>query len=412
MYANREEALKCISIAKVALAKDDLAKAVKFLTKAEGMFPTDEAKSLLATCRQKAEASSRETSAGSAGSSGSTGSAYRRRTTPPSTARQTASSARASSKDAALNRECDKVLSCRSYYDVLGVPPNASSSEIKRAYKKLALKFHPDKNPASRAGAAFNRISDAFQCLNDADSRRHYDRFGTAPGAGARSGPGPGAGSGGRYYYRRPDNFMTPEDLFSALFGMPLHQQSRFHRNSHSGNQWSSRPDTSSAASHQASRETHSTERSNSCPGPYPHPRPGGSAVSLMILLVGLFFWLFAGLFQSEAPVFKLHRTVTHNHMVSTQLNGVVYYVDQRLFEHRYPPNSEARVQVEYEVDYTYFKRKCDRELQINKRKAYEFASRMQAPPTELHEEPSSCQTLGSLHSTYTDYLRKLAAAA
>lgn len=62
---------------------------------------------------------------------------------------------------------------------MLGVSKNFTEEELKKAYKKLALKFHPDKNRAPQANEAFKKISLAFACLNDKDKRRIYDLHGT-----------------------------------------------------------------------------------------------------------------------------------------------------------------------------------------------------------------------------------------
>ena len=86
-------------------------------------------------------------------------------------------------------------------YDTLGVSPTASDSELKAAYRKLALKFHPDKNPD--AGDKFKDISHAYEILSDAEKRQIYDNYGEA-GLNGESGGGGG---------------MNAEDLFAQFFG-------------------------------------------------------------------------------------------------------------------------------------------------------------------------------------------------
>ncbi len=95
----------------------------------------------------------------------------------------------------------------RDYYEILGVSKSASAEEIKKAYRKLAVKFHPDKNPGDAAAEEkFKELGEAYEALSDADKRAAYDRYGHA----AFSGPGAGAGGGG---------FHDPMDLFSQVFG-------------------------------------------------------------------------------------------------------------------------------------------------------------------------------------------------
>ena len=84
----------------------------------------------------------------------------------------------------------------RDLYDILGVSHNASDEEIKKAYRALARKHHPDvvrDGSKSDAEAHFKEINGAYAVLSDAEKRAHYDRYGTIPGA---QGPGPGPGSG------------------------------------------------------------------------------------------------------------------------------------------------------------------------------------------------------------------------
>jgi molecular chaperone DnaJ len=92
----------------------------------------------------------------------------------------------------------------RDYYEVLGVERNASPDEIKRAYRKLALKHHPDQNPGDKAAEAkFKEAAEAYDVLGDADKRARYDQFGHAAFAGG------GAPGGGR--------FTNIEDIFEAF---------------------------------------------------------------------------------------------------------------------------------------------------------------------------------------------------
>jgi molecular chaperone DnaJ len=79
----------------------------------------------------------------------------------------------------------------RDYYELLGVERSASGDDLKRAYKTLAIKYHPDKNPGDQAAEEhFKRVSEAYAVLSDGDKRRRYDQFGHAAFDPARGGTG------------------------------------------------------------------------------------------------------------------------------------------------------------------------------------------------------------------------------
>ncbi len=100
----------------------------------------------------------------------------------------------------------------RDYYEVLGVSKGASADEIKKAYRKMAIKYHPDKNPGDKeAEEKFKEAAEAYDVLSDADKRAKYDQFGHAMGP---QGFGGGAGGGGFY----SGGGMSMEDIF-AHFG-------------------------------------------------------------------------------------------------------------------------------------------------------------------------------------------------
>ncbi len=88
----------------------------------------------------------------------------------------------------------------RDYYEVLGVNKTATAAEIKSAYRKLALKFHPDRNKEAGAETKFKEINEAYQILSDAKKKQTYDQFGHAafdPSSGMGGGQGPFGGFGG-----------------------------------------------------------------------------------------------------------------------------------------------------------------------------------------------------------------------
>ncbi len=103
----------------------------------------------------------------------------------------------------------------RDYYEVLGVPKDASADDIKRAYKKLAIKYHPDKNPGDKeAEAKFKEAAEAYDVLSDSQKKAQYDRFGHE---GLSSGGFGGGFSSGGFSFE--DIFSHFGDIFADIGG-------------------------------------------------------------------------------------------------------------------------------------------------------------------------------------------------
>ena len=119
----------------------------------------------------------------------------------------------------------------RDFYKILGVTRSSTEQEIKKAYKKLALKWHPDRvEPAKKdeAQAKFQEIGEAFDVLTDPEKKRIYDqvgedglKMGGGGGGSSEDGGMSGAGGSGRTFHFRPGGggFRGADDIFREMFG-------------------------------------------------------------------------------------------------------------------------------------------------------------------------------------------------
>ncbi|CCM01803.1 uncharacterized protein FIBRA_03870 [Fibroporia radiculosa] len=244
MESNKDEAIKCLSIAQRRRDSGDLAAARRFCQKSLALFSTPEAEKLLGLIDAEAASGEQSSSASSSAGSSSTGPFTSSTEAHPSAsgARQRhAGTTSSSNGTGAPNSGADqkkreytpqqaavvkRVRACKvtEYYEILAVKKECEEAEVKKAYRKLALSLHPDKNGAPGADEAFKMVSKAFQVLSDPQKRAAYDRHGSdpesrfsgAPSSGfASSGfASNGFGGGGGF-----EGELSPEDLFNMFFG-------------------------------------------------------------------------------------------------------------------------------------------------------------------------------------------------
>jgi molecular chaperone DnaJ len=110
-------------------------------------------------------------------------------------------------------------MSKRDYYEILGVAKNATAEEIKKAYRKVAMQFHPDRNPGDKtAEEKFKEAAEAYEILSDNDKKAQYDRYGHAGVAGNGRGHGGGGGMNMEDIFSQFGDIFG-EDIFGNFFG-------------------------------------------------------------------------------------------------------------------------------------------------------------------------------------------------
>ncbi|XP_048485856.1 dnaJ homolog subfamily B member 12 isoform X3 [Plutella xylostella] len=317
---NKDEAEKCIDIAQAAFSSGNAEKAERFLLKAERLYPTARAKELLA--RVKAAGPSTGTPNKTPPSSPS-GDDVRKRKPP---AHQPQQREYTTEQLEAVRRIKTK---CKDYYEILGVSKEATDSDIKKAYKKLALQLHPDKNHAPGAAEAFKAIGNAAAVLTDPEKRKQYDVRGEEPSHQTTGH------THHQYYARGFESDMTAEELFNMFFGATGTNVFAFPGGG--GNVYHRR-----RAREPEGRETH------------------GSLLQLLPVAVLVLLSMMSGFFISE-PVFSLAPSSKHPVPRETNHLKVPYYVKEN-FHTEYQGSLrrlEAAIEEEYLVG---LRHACQRE--------------------------------------------------
>ncbi|XP_033835364.1 dnaJ homolog subfamily B member 12a [Periophthalmus magnuspinnatus] len=318
MDSNKDEAERCIKIAQNAISNSQPDRARKFLEKAQRLFPTDHAQSLLDSITQNGKPSSEN----GATMNGEGPSVRHRGHTEEAQGSGQAHTETAKPYTAEQLEAVRKIKSCKDYYQTLGVEKNASEEDLKKAYRKLALKFHPDKNHAPGATEAFKAIGNAYAVLSNPDKRRHYDQYGEESAQPS---------SRHRHHHREFEADISPEDLFNMFFGggfptsnVHVYRNGRMHFGHHN---------------------THERREQQ---------RDGGLAlfVQLMPILILIIVSALSQLMVTQPPYSLSYRpSAGHIHKRHTASLKVLYYVGER-FNEEYSGNSLKNVERSVEEDY------------------------------------------------------------
>eukprot|EP00879_Flechtneria_rotunda_P004446 GHRR01004697.1.p1 GENE.GHRR01004697.1~~GHRR01004697.1.p1 ORF type:complete len:565 (+),score=206.90 GHRR01004697.1:238-1695(+) len=291
-------------------------------------------------------------------------------------------------------RLVQQILAAHSFYEVLGVAKSASDADIKQAYRKLALRLHPDKNKAHKADEAFKLLSRAFSCLSTPDKRAYYDRTGyesssaaqAAAATNRRSHSG-SMGSGSQFYYSGPDDF-DPEEIFNMFFGAGAfspHTARMFRSQVFGGGQ-------------------PAYQRGGAAPrAPSREEQQRGALMGLMQLLPILLV-IGITLFNSTSePTYSLIRDGKFLYPMQTARLGVPFYVkDVRDFSANFAPNTHKRILLERQVESDVYERvyqRCQNERMAQHR-AFTWGNRDTARRMEL----TSCSELAQMNEKMGAY--------
>ncbi|KAF2317986.1 hypothetical protein GH714_041311 [Hevea brasiliensis] len=299
MDGNKDDALKCLKIGKDALESGDRTRALKFITKARRLDPTLPVDDLLSSIDK--DSSPDQTAASTNGPTGTTTNESKVRQRVPSTGSSSSASASATASSSSATYTEEQITIVRQikkkkdYYDILGLEKTCSVEDVRKAYRKLSLKVHPDKNKAPGAEEAFKAVSKAFQCLSNEESRKKYDLTGSDEPVYERRAPRHHGGQGGYNGYN--DDF-DPDEIFRQFFfgGMPP-ATTQFRSFNFGGGM-----------------------------GPRTADNASGFNVRALIQLLPVLVILLLNFLPSSEPLYSLSRSYPYEYRFTTQ-KGVNFYV-------------------------------------------------------------------------------------
>lgn len=331
MDGNKEEALRCVRIAEEAIASGNKARAMKFIRIAQRLNCSLPVEELLAACEKLGS----ESPAHSVGKESVSGGEIK--TDEPGRAKPKPSES-LNGEQSYTEEHLQLIRQIRrtnDYYAILGVQKACSVEEIRKAYRKLSLKVHPDKNKAPGSEEAFKKVCKAFKCLSEDDSRRQYNQAGLVEEFEYNQQHNVGGRRRTRTTTRRRtghdlfDDEFDPDEIFRAFFG-----RGQMFRGSHAYRT----PGGGRTGGGQQREELH------------------GGAVNFMLLLQILPFFvilLLAYLPFSE-PDYSLSKSYSYQIPKTTEKHGVEFYVKSSAFDDRYPPGSPDRANIENTVTNDY----------------------------------------------------------
>lgn len=309
MEGNKDEAARCIDLAEKYIKEKNRDKAEKFLYKAEKLYPTQKAKDLLLQINLMAPSSTE------------TEQPRKRKVVLTKVEEAEVKVEYTSDQEQAVKR----IKKCKDYYEILSINKDATDSEIKKAYKKLALLLHPDKNKCPGASEAFKAIGNAVAVLTDPEKRKQYDLYGSEEERISSRG--------GSYqtYTRGFESDATAEELFNMFFGSGFSGSNVYVRR---GGRWQ-RQTTGSQQEH----HTHHREQQN-----------GFTAfIQILPILLAILLSMASSFFISD-PAYSLQASSKYPIMRKTQNLNVPYFVKENF--HSEYQGSVRRLELSVEEEY------------------------------------------------------------
>ena len=360
--ANKDEGLKCLAIARRALADGNVPKALRFAVKAKSLVADPEIEQLLQELEGMADTASETPSTTRAPSP--TPSAASTDTTTTTTGRRTTA---ATTSD--QHQLVKKIRSKKCHYEVLMISKTAGDEEIKRAYRKLALKLHPDKNKAPGADEAFKMVSKAFSVLSNPQDRAHYDRYGDTEGVPRGTGGFGGFGSAGPGYATSFNGVQVDaEELFRMFFGGNPFMGAGF------GGMGPQQRNRQQQYRQQQYRQQQYRQQQNwrQQQQGYQQPQQQSSLLRLLISIAPIIMLLFFNLFSRGPAPYSLSQTRDYPFAATTSAHRVPFYVaDKAMFGKQYRPGSHERRILEHEIETSWTeitRRKCTQQQLVRAR--------------------------------------------
>lgn len=390
--ANKDEADKCLRIAKQASNDGQFIKATRFAEKAQRLYPSPTASSLLndiAGRQQQSTSTANDTPSSSRATPGGMGSTPGLRSRAKSPIKVQKKQETHDDEDHKATPEQRQLVATivqkTCYYEILSIQKAASDDDIKKSYRRLALKLHPDKNKARGADEAFKKVSRAFSCLSDPDKRQTYDTYGvedpsqqqpTSFRRATRSSPG--FRQPGGMYYSASD--IDPEEIFNMFFfgGNPFmaaQQRAYQHRRTAAA---------AAAAARGGGRQQQQRQQQQTASNP----------LRSLFPLVPFFLVLLLNFLTSPGkPAFQLTKTRGYAHEMQTMEHEVPFYVASHVkFAKNYPPKTRERNRLERVIEDEYkqaLNTQCSQERMIQQRYKY-FGQHAKASAVQLR----SCEEL------------------